>query len=849
MAKIKIISNPYHKEIQYQRWNDEQGKWIPLNELDNYNSKLLSAELSAVFFPFIVKKIVDEIILEYKDSSGKMELVFEGTEDEYKDLQDICALEEYQNTIRITRGDCYLENARDIVEDINGIFDSVRPLVEASFSNMEKLAGEMRRFSDVSEYKIPICVMGNYSSGKSTFINALIGRELLPSGEEPVTAKIYKIERSRQEDRATVEFQCKNGDVKLRFDGDTYRRDSKTPENTVVSAVEEALSGLESQPVTVKISKVLEMLNSFDESEVSDLIHIKIPFHGGIWPQCAVEFVIFDTPGSNSATNNHHFKVLRNALDGFSNGLPIYISEYRSLDSTDNERLYQEIKSIEELDDRFTLIVINKADEADLTKKEHTKADEERILNLAVPKNLYSEGIFYVSSIMGLGSKTQGEFMDDHCAEIYEEKEQKYTNAASRFYKCLYKYNIMPEPLKSRSREASEKMSDIVYANSGLYAIEREIQIFAGKYSPYNKCKQAHLFLGRVIRQTEAEIAEIKREREGRRQRAIDRLDEDKQKLIYLLSNDAGILKSQCMKAYEKQMKEQADQLRLSRTLEEFREKEKAFIAAYEDVHAVKELKFTKKGAHEQMRSNIKSYASRAVKERSMDSIKELSSEFVAGLKWTNEANAQIREQKKESREDAVTGMLEWVISEFDYQLDDIQNRLEERSIDFWERAVVEIKDELAALVTESTTLSEEHRKELSNIIMDYEGIVLERETAEIFARKNLRKGIRLGLIHLVDTGQLNTKKLRRRYNQEISKGKNETRAIIQDSHKASFESWLESLMDSIQENIEELNPTLHDNALNIKESTAVIEKLENQQMLLKHYTNEIRKMMDWKVD
>ena len=47
--------------------------------------------------------------------------------------------------------------------------------------------------SKFSEGVIPICVFGNYSAGKSTFINALIGREVLPSGGDPVTAKIYKI--------------------------------------------------------------------------------------------------------------------------------------------------------------------------------------------------------------------------------------------------------------------------------------------------------------------------------------------------------------------------------------------------------------------------------------------------------------------------------------------------------------------------------------------------------------------------------------------------------------------------------------------------------------------------------
>ena len=37
-----------------------------------------------------------------------------------------------------------------------------------------------------------------------------------------------------------------------------------------------------------------------------------------------------------------------------SNGLSLFVSDYTSLDTVDNENLYEELRSIKEIDDRFT---------------------------------------------------------------------------------------------------------------------------------------------------------------------------------------------------------------------------------------------------------------------------------------------------------------------------------------------------------------------------------------------------------------------------------------------------------------------------------------------------------------
>ncbi len=274
MSKIKIISNPYQKKMIYQRWNESAEQWITVDLENNENSRLLSDELTTTFFPFIVQKIVDVIVNEYQDDSGKIEIVFEGTDDEYKDLQEICAEDKYQCIVKLAKGERYLENARDILPDIKNIFESIKPLIATSFVSMDKIAGEIKRFTDASEDKIPICILGNYSSGKSTFINALIGREILPSGDEPITAKIYKIERSQQSDRAYVEFECTGEAIKIRFEENNYRFTMGTNEKSMIRQLNKELGKIKNESLTIRVNRTIEFINSFvmnaDEDNISD---------------------------------------------------------------------------------------------------------------------------------------------------------------------------------------------------------------------------------------------------------------------------------------------------------------------------------------------------------------------------------------------------------------------------------------------------------------------------------------------------------------------------------------------------------------------------------------------------
>ena len=82
MAKIKVISNPYKQLTVFQSWSQTKEEWTEINAETCPNSKLLNEDLRKGFFPFKARQIVDILIEEYCTDSERVEIIFEGTDDE-----------------------------------------------------------------------------------------------------------------------------------------------------------------------------------------------------------------------------------------------------------------------------------------------------------------------------------------------------------------------------------------------------------------------------------------------------------------------------------------------------------------------------------------------------------------------------------------------------------------------------------------------------------------------------------------------------------------------------------------------------------------------------------------------
>lgn len=217
MATIRIISNPYRKEIKFELLDQSTSEWIEINYHNNSGSKLIKEEIKTNFFPYKVREIVEILINEYASSEGKLELVFAGSPDEYRELVEVCG--DFPD-VEVRMDSMKLENARDILPKIIDIFANIKEIADENIESpvVKALVDcDVNKFVDASKDTVPICVMGNYSSGKSTFINALIGQEVLPSGDMPVTAKIYKITQSKEDGKASIALKYNDKPLIIEF--------------------------------------------------------------------------------------------------------------------------------------------------------------------------------------------------------------------------------------------------------------------------------------------------------------------------------------------------------------------------------------------------------------------------------------------------------------------------------------------------------------------------------------------------------------------------------------------------------------------------------------------------------
>ena len=847
MAKIKIISNPYIKKVSYSRFDEITGEWTQINASNNENSKLISNDLTSGFLPFKVKEIVDIIINEYDDGEGPITIEFEGTNDEYKELVLLCNEECYDGKIITEKGIHNLENAREILPDIIDIFKELKPIINDSIGE-EKIERDLQRFSDASSDIIPICVIGNYSAGKSTFINALIGSEILPSGENPVTAKVFKIVQSDSEDNASITYKYDGQPVVISFSKDGYEFSNESNGNALTQEIETVLNGIENEPTPYKLNKALEIINSYkcdDETDpIDDLIEIEVFFNSMITKESQNPFMVFDTPGSNSASNSEHLKVLREAMEGMSNGIPVFVSEYSKLDTTDNKNLFDVIKGIDNLDSRFTMIVVNKADVAGLPSKGFTSVDEEKTLRLFIPKNLYSGGIYFVSSVMGLGAKTNGVFFDENSSETFEVQKSKYSDVSNKYYKMLYRYNIMPEQIKARNINVSEKCKNLILANSGFYSIESGISTFAMKYSSYDKCQQSQTFLNSILTKTSDEILKRKADVEKRKSDSIDLFEKHKKQLIDKLDSDSEDLFSESKEKYKRHMESIILSSGSSYAKGELEGIQESIIERLNNEEGLDSLKSKKAASTKAVMDNLFENSKKAIKGKfDKEALKSLGETFNDNRKSAKEDTETLKETKREISVRASEELLQQIIDRFQKETTRVQTNINEESIQYWEGIAQKAKQILLDTISDSQGINVDEQSQLSSIIISYPNIVLfVSKTTEKFTVENFRRKVVFD-----DTVKLKFDKLAGTYNDEFHEFIEKLCDDADVAHSASFKSWLGTLLSKLKENIVSYNQILRDEELLIEKLCEDIKELESKQQKLNDGTEKIKEMMDWK--
>ncbi len=838
-TKIEIISNPYKRSITFVEKREGQPD-VRLEE-SSPDSVLITPEIKGSFLPFKAEEIVDAIAKEYRtpDSNSPLEIIFEGPSDEYRDLEDICSA---RDDVSLTKGTRVLENARFIRNDIVNIFDSIEPVVAGRLPTNDEIRQNIVKFRDATKEAVPVCVIGNYSAGKSAFINALIGYELLASDEKPTTGRIFKIRRSKFADHGTISFDLGKPPVRATFGPaglESISEEAGKAAETLKSLLAETPAELIPQ-----MRAVLKELNYWKgDEEVSDAIEVEVPFNPLSQWALSRDFVIFDTPGSNSATFSKHAEVLEAEMERMSNGILVFVGKNDALDSNDGLDLCNKVKEFEAIDSRLSLLVVNRADEADLREESFNKDD---VLGQIVPKTMNPQGVYYVASIFALGAKTGGKLVNPHYAKIYRNADD-FKDPEAKFYQQLYKFDILPGNIERKVAAANEQCPDPILKNSGIYSVEYALQQFAEKYSEYNKCDQASRFLSEIVEAANFELLKKTMDFERLRDSCKDEYNEKEQEFIKSLSEKTDELEASAHEGYPGVMESAIEKACAPVKAETIQSRESDLISEEQGHNDLKGLNDRFSKACESLRDNFGNNARDMFEAPSLDRFRAIFSGAADDAKVAVNAAKEAESVRRSS----VATAGDRALGEVDEMLAETaasgQETLVGSSRDYWQQQTEHCKRELTALVTESSELSPERREQLTQVIASYLDFSVPASFDGLFDRDKMH-GIWLGELSLLDTERLNAFKVADTYNSALRKYiADEACPEIKNSHRRSFDYWLSQLKALLRENLVELSPTLAKKNEEIKHFEAEIDGLKQTMDLLKTKKEQVDDLRSWK--
>ena len=840
MAVIKIRSNPYTRKIEYF----EDGQNI---ETTNPKSRLCEIDKKSSFLPFYAKEIIDIIISSYY-AGEKVNVIFEGTNEEFSELQKVCLAKEIADKVILTKASDTLENAQAILAKTKELFKIAQPIIAKMLQEDSAICRDISLISNTLDDIVPICVFGNVSSGKSTFINALIGNEILPSGGDPVTAKIYEIKKTRREGFAQIQFVYHEEPVCVTFEDCKYTIDGT--DSDLVQKLKDDLSEMNCNEQTVIIRKAIEIINAHekvdaDTIDIGSIIKLEVPFsERGFLGHSQNQYMIFDTPGSNSASNKDHTDVFEEALEGFSNGIPVWVTSYDTLDSTDNNKLCDDLLSIRALDHRFTMIIVNKADIADIPEAGFSAKKEEEIKDYEAVRKMYASGIFFVSSVLGLGAKHEGKLNDRHYRKIYRTLNDIYSDPEDEDYTNLYHFNIMPIQIKQDMCEESAKCTDLMYANSGLFGIERQIENFGVKYSAYNKCQMAYAFLSRAIEETEWIIA-----RNTENLRKLKK--EHEQELVEkerLLLKEISELVAERETAYANEtatgvMNFVRNYLNFSYSREDMEALNNKIAEKVAEV-----TNFTDhREAAEKAEATVWKRFSENIREVIPDkdiTVKGTLSELFQGLAGSKAAKKEWNEAQREMDSQISDLVIAYVAEDYRKNFIDAKMRICIHTEYNWKNCAEQMKKLLIEKVTNSSDLTDDQRERLSGIVVDYKPLAFDDDTEDVFIKTKFLRG---NYLCLQKSESLDIRRLTARYNNRLAQNIESMAEMINAGRYAAFKAWVRNLAALMESNIVELNPELHVKAVQIQEETEKIAEYEAYQLTISNVLTEIRQMMEWK--
>ena len=390
-----------------------------------------------------VDNIPNYLRTEYADSNFKV--TFRGTKADFEDLQT--AFEDNMDveaTLSLEEM-CSVDDAEQIVDDV------FKDIQNSSYNEF-KTDEIINAFKAAKSQEFYVNVVATMSSGKSTLINALLGKELMPTANQATTAVIVEIEN---DDKATD------------FSAIVYDKENKQI--------------AESNPVE------LEDMIEFNKDSNVRKIHLtgNIPFINNN----KIKLVLVDTPGTNNSQDKTHKEITYGMLNNTEHSIVLYVINATQPRTDDDDLLLNFVcdkmkEKGRQSKDRF-IFVVNKCDQ--LKPKNDGKIDDffkTQVSDYLKEHNIIGANMFPASAATALELRCGITPEDsDDALGMFSKKVKKYPDQFN--FNSYTQFSHLPKSAQNKIAEmlktADETKKLEIY--SGITAIEQAIALYIDKYA------------------------------------------------------------------------------------------------------------------------------------------------------------------------------------------------------------------------------------------------------------------------------------------------------------------------------------------------------------------------------
>lgn len=473
MAQIYLMYNPYKMETKIL---------VNGNQISTDSSlyKIVKGKRLQEWIGVFPKMLVDEL------NTVDFEIEFHGMALDWDDFSDVFENAKNAGIIRsLKMSFSEGKNDEEVNEKITKVFEDLQRGPVNDFRDPKLV----RAFENINNSVFPINVIATMSSGKSTIINALLGKKLMPSKNEACTATITEILDNDDENFEAVIYDNEDNVIQ------------KVPNLTY---------------------DIMDALN--DNEDV-----YKIEAQGNIPFLDArnTALMLVDTPGPNNSQNQAHKNTTYRAINSDANNLILYVLNGTQLSTNDDAALLSYVaeqikKGGKQVRDRF-LFVVNKMDSFNPEEENIEKAV------IAAKKYLASYGIedpqiFPCSAYTALNIRTYLEGVD--IDNITRAEERKLPSAARDTLPMIDKFidydSMHLEQYSTLSPSAQRELNyklnqaeengdtkEQALIHCGIYSIEAAIKAYVKKYAKTKKVKDLVESFQEVIESTQV-LAKVK---------------------------------------------------------------------------------------------------------------------------------------------------------------------------------------------------------------------------------------------------------------------------------------------------------------------------------------------------